>query len=133
MLAFVEEESEYWQDVLVSIGTTRLQGLHPNTNHFVLKQSQLLLKPLELRKLPPEIVTKAKFITTKSRLLYLLRMKWNFAKKTLCRMTGHAGNGQQGFLLHLIPDFYFSSRHTRPEGWEGRNTVLLKVIQCADV
>lgn len=83
MLAFVEEESEYWQDVLVSIGTTRLQGLHPNTNHFVLKQSQLLLKPLELRKLPPEIVTKAKFITTKSRLLYLLRMKWNFAKKNI--------------------------------------------------
>lgn len=47
-------------------------------------------------------------------------------------MTGHAEDGQQGLLLHLIPDLNFSSRHSHPEGWEGRNTVPLKVIECAE-
>lgn len=72
-------------------------------------------------------------MTTKSRLLPLSQeLSEIWQKKTLCRMTGHAGNGQQGLLLHLIPDLNFSSRHSHPEGWEGRNTVLLKVIQCAE-
>lgn len=79
--AFVEEESE----LLARSGninrTTRLQGLHPDTHHFVPKQRWLFLEPLELVKLLPEIVTIAKNIITKSRVLSLSRTKENFAKK----------------------------------------------------